>query len=68
MITSYSIPKIGSLHINSSVITKIYLGYKCSEDVKKYISIFQRINPHIKVFQIQPSEENFYKLSANELL
>lgn len=56
------------IDINSSVITKIYLGYKCSEDVKKYISIFQRINPHIKVFQIQPSEENFYKLSANELL
>lgn len=55
------------ININPSLITKIYLGYKCSDDVKKYIMAFQKIHSHIKVFQIQPSEENFYKLSANEL-
>lgn len=55
------------LEINPSMINAIYLGYKCSEDIKQRIIHFKKENPHISLYQVQPSEENFYKLSANEL-
>lgn len=56
------------LDVNPSMINTIYLGYKCPENIRQRIIHFKKENPHIHLFQVQPSEENFYKLSANELL
>lgn len=55
------------IDIQPFMITKIYLGYKCSEEIKTHILEFKSVNPHIQVYNIHPSDENFYQLCATEL-
>lgn len=56
------------IDIPPSMITKIYIGYKCTEDIKIHILEFKSKNPHIHVYKVQPSEDNFYQLCAKELI
>mgnify|MGYP000464983435 CR=1 FL=1 len=55
------------INIHPSMIQKIYIGFKCPVEIKEYIMRFQQENSHIKVFQISPSKENYYKLTASIL-
>lgn len=55
------------IDIQPSMITKIYLGYKCPEDIKTHILGFKSVNPHIRVYDVHPSDDNFYQLCATEL-
>lgn len=55
------------INIHPSMIQKIYIGFKCPVEIKEYIMRFQQENSHIKVFQISPSTENYYKLTASIL-
>lgn len=53
------------INIKPLMITKIYLGYKCSKEIELYILQFKKMNPHIDIYKIRPSEDNFYRLSSN---
>lgn len=55
------------IDIRSSMITKIYLGYKCPKEIQEHILQFRDDNPHIDVYKVQPSEENFYQLETLKL-
>lgn len=52
------------INIQPSMITKIYLGYKCDKIIKSCILEFKSKNSHIQIYQVQPSENNFYQLCA----
>lgn len=54
------------IDIQPSMITKIYLGYKCPENIKTHILEYKRVNPHIQVYDVHPSDDNFYQLCATE--
>lgn len=56
------------IDIQPSMITKIYLGFKCPEEIKTHILEFKNINPHIQVYNVQPSEDNYYQLCTIELV
>lgn len=57
------------IDVHPSMVTKIYLGYKCNDpDVRAYILQFKNIAPHVKVYRVMPSEENFYRLTIKEIL
>ena len=55
------------IDILPSMITKIYLGYKCPDNIKTYILKFSDTNPHIQVYKMHPSDDNFYQLCATVL-
>ena len=55
------------IDIPPSMITKIYLGCKCPVDIKTHILEFKSVNPHIHVYDVHPSDDNFYQLCATEL-
>ncbi|MDY4044183.1 MAG: DUF2971 domain-containing protein [Marinifilaceae bacterium] len=55
------------IDIQPFMITKIYLGYKCPEKIKMHILEFKSVNSHIQVYDVHPSNDNFYQLCTTEL-
>ena len=56
------------INIQPLKIVNIYIGYKCDvSEIQRYIMHFRNQNPHIRVYKIMPSEENFYQLTAKEI-
>lgn len=56
------------IKILPSMINKIFLGFKCPEYISTNILDFKNKNPHIQIYKVQPSNDNFYQLCATELI
>ena len=55
------------IDIHPAIITNIYIGYKCSDEIQEQILQFRRDKPHIGVYKVQPSKDNFYQLETLKL-